>query len=102
MAKRTDGSLVAVYMWDARITAVFSSFTTSVLSKIRRYVLTHRFQIFYKEFITFMSNIYKTFWITLILDGDYLKIHTLGGGGRLEGIFCYSEWMCYSEIQSPI
>ena len=78
---KADGALVATHMWDARITAVFPSFTTSVLSKFRRYVLTHKFQMLYKEFITFMSNEHRTSWNKLMLDEGYSKVYNFGEGG---------------------
>ena len=60
IASKADGVLVATNMWDTRMTAMFPSFITSVLSKFRRYVLTQKFQMLYKEFITFMSNKHRT------------------------------------------
>ena len=79
VTSKDSGALVDTHMWDTRITSVIPSFTPPLLSKFRRYVLTYKFTMLYKEFITFMSNKHKNSWTKFKMSGGFFKTSKLRG-----------------------
>ena len=63
---KADNAAVNTHMWDARITAIWHTFTPRRLILLRRVALGFICKSLYKEFCTFMSNKYNTLWSSYI------------------------------------
>ena len=63
---KADDALVNTHMWDARISAIWNTFTPRRLSLLRAVVLKFAIKSLYKEFCTFMKIKHGVKWTTYI------------------------------------
>ena len=63
---KADDAKVNTHMWDARITAIWHTFTPRRLTLLRRVALGFICKSLYNEFCKFMRNKYNTLWSSYI------------------------------------